>query len=741
MAYDEIKRMIINILKRTPKRNIKWNTIYELLLSQGYPKSSVSMAKSQLLEEGIIEEYNDKNGNKIIELVKEPLDLDFSFNGDDFSEERFREYHEDKIRQYFKSKLSVEGPQWDIFDVEEYRRLTLDLEIVEDIVNYPFEVRRIISEIYKDAYYELFGEKVSVMVKFRNIGNVKKLSEIGSDDVGKLVEFDAIILKASRMKSRVVVATFRCPRCGAKKTMELGLWDDPDQIGSKLTCPRDNCNSKQMMYRENESIHTNFQELLVQQPLELSPDGRQHTRVVFIEGHSLEVYSGRVRIVGVPIKKKVKKGTSVSDIYVLGFYYEQIDKQEVNLTDEDIKKIEMVAKDKNVIQKLANAMFREIEGHDVIKKAIFLQQIKGAKKPGKRHDIHILLITDPGVGKTTLMKRLEDFPNNKYVSLTTATGAGLSAAVVKEKTEFGDSWVVKPGALVLADDGTCCIDEIGINKKAMEHILEAMESQTIHVNKGGIDAILSARCAILGACNPKYGSFDENLTVWEQIDLPSPVLSRFDLIFPIMDKLDKEKDRRIAEYIVDFGNKMIEEVEDKITINGIEITDEFLTKYIMYARQFRPIIGKDAKKILVDFYVKMREIGEKKGIKAITTRQFESLLRISEAIAKAKLKNVVDKEDAEEAIDLMMTCLRQIAYDPDENEINIDKIFGVTKSERNKLSKVMEVFEKNGAGKLLDFDTLLELTGLNENELRSILEKLKKYGDIDEPRPGKYRLL
>ena len=126
------------------------------------------------------------------------------------------------------------------------------------------------SSIYRDAYYELFREYTNVMVKFRNVGNYKKLSDISSRDVGKLVEFEGLIIQASRMKSRIVTATYQCPKCGSKKTIELGLWDDPEKVGKNLTCPRDNCDSKYMMYKENESIHANFQELLIQQPLDLS---------------------------------------------------------------------------------------------------------------------------------------------------------------------------------------------------------------------------------------------------------------------------------------------------------------------------------------------------------------------------------------------------------------------------------------------------------------------------------------
>jgi replicative DNA helicase Mcm len=721
---------------------MRWEDIYNYLINY-YPKPTVSRAKSDLIDEGIIKEIKTVEGKKIT-LIREPIEF-FENEKSGFSEECFRSYHEEKIRYYFKIKLA-EDHNWAIFDVGEYMRLTGDLEVKDYIISYPFEVRKVISDIYCDVYNLIFGENPNVMVRFRNVGNYKKLSEISSRDVGKLVEFDGLIIQASRMKSRVVVAAYQCPKCGSKKVMELGLWDDPEKVGKNLTCPRDNCDSKYMMYKENESIHANFQELLIQQPLELSVDGRQHTMIVFIEGHDEGIYSGNVKIVGVPIKKR-KRGASVSDIYIYGIYCEKIDKQDFKLTEEDIIKIKKVAEDKDVIRKLANAMFREIQGHEDIKKAIFLQQIKGVKKTMKRPDINILLITDPGIGKTTIMKRLEMFPNNKYVSMTTATGAGLSASVVREKTEFGESWVVKPGALVLADGGTVAIDEIGVNKDAMKHILEAMESQTIHINKGGIDAILPARCAVLGACNPKYGSFNPDLSVWEQIDLPTPLLSRFDLIFPIMDVPDKTEDEKIAEHIIDFGNKDVMGIKDKIVINGVEITDEFLVKYIMYARQLRPIIGDDAKRVIIDFYTKMREVGKKKGIKTITARQLESLIRISEAIAKAKLKETVDKEDAEEAIDLMMKSLKQIAYDPDEGEIDVDKIVGVPKKEREKLDVVINTIKElsnNEPNVLVKFDDIKEVVSrynIDEVELKRLLDKLRRLGDIDEPKPFKYRLL
>ncbi|ACV25382.1 hypothetical protein QIT38_gp43 [Methanocaldococcus fervens tailed virus 1] len=743
MAYDNIKREIISMLKRMPNKQADWdNDLLPTLKAMFNPKS-VSNAKSQLISEGCIsQEIID--GRKIITLIKDPYEIS---SPNTFDEEFFLANYEYKIKKYFKEKLSTEGPEWNVFDVEEFTYHFIDcLEINDKIVNNPYECRRLINEIYKEAYEEIFGGVPESIVRIRNLReNMVKISELQSKHVGKLIEFEGMIIQAGKPMSRVAKGAFECPRCGRVKYVELDIWDDPINVAKELSCPE--CDIKGFRYLESESEHVNFQEIYVQQPLELSKDGKQHTITVFAEGFP-PIYNGKVKITGVAIKKKIKG--SVSKIFIRAFNIEQLDKIDIEITEEDIEKIRKVAKDKNVIEKLANYMFREIKGHEIVKKAIFLQQIKGITflngKTLKRGDINILLITDPGIGKTTIMRKLELY-GNKYVSGATTSVAGLAAAVVRGPTEFGEGYILKPGALVLADGNTCCVDEIGVNKELTKALLEAMESQTVHVNKGGFDAVLPARCAILAACNPKRGRFDRNKTVIEQIELSAPMFSRFDLIFPLMDIPDKNKDAEIIDHIIDEINRAIDGKKEKLVINGVEIDDEFILKYILHARTYMPKISKEAKEVLKNYYVEMRKLGEGDNPIPITARQAEAIIRLAGAIAKAKLKKIVGEDDVMEAIEIMDYCLKQIAYDPESGSIDIDKIAGTPKSKRDKVEKVLSIVKEisdsrdDGLAPEEDIKDKAKDMGLSEKDVDDALSYLKKVGDIHSPKPGYWQLI
>ena len=303
------------------------------------------------------------------------------------------------------------------------------------------------------------------------------------------------------------------------------------------------------------------------------------------------------------------------------------------------------------------------------------------------------------------------------------------------------------GVLVKANQGVACIDELDKKKDVHTSILEAVESQTIHVNKGGINTKLPAECAILAACNPRFGKFNPDIPIIDQIDINPALLDRFDLIFPIRNISDEDRDREIGEYIVDTAiyDSIDEEIEgydyEFVEVDGkrIKIDFDFVVRYIIYARQKKAILSEAAKKVLVDFYVEMRKKHD------ISARQLEAAIRIAEAHAKARLKEVVDEEDAKEAINIITECLKEIAYDPETGIFDVNRILGMSKKDRDKLSTVYEIIkELSKKSELVEHDDVVEEAikkGINEEELEMIINKLKKYGDIDEPKPGRYRLL
>ena len=355
-----------------------------------------------------------------------------------------------------------------------------------------------------------------------------------------------------------------------------------------------------------------------------------------------------------------------------------------------------------------------------------------------RGDIHILIVGDPGIGKSQILKYVSRLaPRSIYTSGKGTTGAGLTAAAVRD--ELG-GWSLEAGALVLGDQGNVCVDELDkMRSEDRSALHEALEQQTVSIAKAGIMATLNSRCSVLAAANPKFGRFDRYKVLAEQIDLPAPIISRFDLIFVIEDKPGKEKDAELADHILK---------THQYTTIDYEIEPELLRKYIAYARKnCNPRLTDEANTVLKEFYVSTRNSNvEEQGPVPITARQLEAIIRLSEASAKIKLKDTVDKEDAEKAVRLQMACLKEVGVDPDTGEIDVDIVSGVTpKSDRDKIQRVTEeikLLEEEFAGQA-PLDVLLsnmsEKYGVSEDKTEQILRNLVHKGVIYQPTHGYFR--
>ncbi len=699
------------------------------------------------------------------------------------TEEEFRELFEDKIKYFIKAELS-ENPKLDnifVFDIKKFLELFPDAGDLNDyILKYPKFVEDIILHIFRETYIELFGEDddlSKVQIAFKNpIGCYKLIENISAEDINKLITFEGNIIKAGKVCALLKRAYFVCPKCGSTIEKPIHNYFEPIEERCK------ECNEK-MNLLENSSTYINIQELEIQQPIDLmkNPDDPPRSIKVFLE-NSKGIYSGRVDVVGTVLKKKTKSKAPVYEIFIRSNYikisesFQKIEVRDILNNDDIIEILYELGKKKGIIDILSNYLISQIKGYELVKKAIFLQQIKGAFKflpdgTPLRRDSHILLITDPGIGKTTMLKRIARlFPQNAYASVTTATGGGLTAIVTRESTEIGDGWVVKPGVFVKANEGTACIDELTVNKDVMRYILEAMESQTIHISKGGLNVKLPARCAVLAACNPKRGRFDRNLTVIEQIDIPAPLLSRFDLIFPLKDIPDKNIDDKIAEHILQTHIETAKKeysILGEIEIDGILVDEKLLKYYIIFARScayieenqliylgefdekklIMPYLTDKAKKLAKKYYLEMRKLGEGDNPIPITARQLEAIVRLAEMHAKARLSDRVEEEDVKEAINIMDYCLKEIAYDPETGTIDLDKIAGTPKSRRDKMDTVLGIIKELinlRDDKIAPEEEIYEKAseyGLSEVDVKKALEYLIKAGEVYNPRPGFYAIL
>ncbi|HDN63080.1 MAG TPA: Minichromosome maintenance protein MCM, partial [Candidatus Bathyarchaeota archaeon] len=352
-----------------------------------------------------------------------------------------------------------------------------------------------------------------------------------------------------------------------------------------------------------------------------------------------------------------------------------------------------------------------------------------------RGELNVLLIGDPGTAKSQLLQYVARIsPRGLYTSGRGTTAAGLTAAVLREKD---GGMTLEAGALVLADKGVACIDEIDKMKPEDRVAMhEAMEQHTISVAKGGIVATLNARTAILAAANPALGRYEPYRTIAENINLPVTLLSRFDLIFVLRDQPEKELDSKLSEHILGLHKRGTVEAEPPIS-------PDLLRKYISYSKNIKPTLTDEAIQRLKDFYLTMRAASEAEGSPiAITARQLESLVRIAEARARSALRDKVLAEDAEAAIAIMKKSLEQVGIDLSSRKIDIDIIMtGKPKSLRDKLQivlgTVVELERENGMAKRSEVIEILKRDySIPPAETERLLNQLLKEGTLYSPRNG-----
>nr|NIP66958.1 minichromosome maintenance protein MCM [Candidatus Bathyarchaeota archaeon]NIR14535.1 minichromosome maintenance protein MCM [Desulfobacterales bacterium]NIU81178.1 AAA domain-containing protein [Candidatus Bathyarchaeota archaeon]NIW16268.1 AAA domain-containing protein [Candidatus Bathyarchaeota archaeon] len=410
------------------------------------------------------------------------------------------------------------------------------------------------------------------------------------------------------------------------------------------------------------------------------------------------------------------------------------------ISPEEEEKILELTKDPWIHRKVIQSIAPSIYGYEHIKESIMYLLFGGVPKELPdikiRGDMNALLIGDPGTAKSQLLQYVARLaPRGLYTSGRGSTAAGLTAAVLREKG--GGGMTLEAGALVLADKGVACIDEIDkMRKEDRVAIHEAMEQHTVSVAKGGIVATLNARTAMLAAANPSLGRYDPYRTVAENISLPVTILSRFDLIFVLRDVPEKEIDSKMTEHILDLHSTGIAPVEPPIP-------PDLLRKYISYTKKLKPLLSKEALNRLKDFYLKMRSASETEETPiAITARQLESLVRIAEARARVAYRKEILAEDAEAAINIMRRSLEEVGIDLSSDKIDIDILMtGKPKSVRDKLRVILDsivALEKETgmaerSALLEKLEREYEIIG---SEAERLIEQLVREGTIFSPEKG-----
>jgi replicative DNA helicase Mcm len=576
------------------------------------------------------------------------------------------------------------------------------------------------------------------------------IRDIRSKHLNTLLQLDGIVRQKSDVRPQVTTARFECPSCG--NIIPVLQLDTKFKEPSRCGCGRKGkfkLLSKEMV--DAQSI------TLEEAPEELEGGEQPKRMKVLLKKDLVSPMTdkrtnpgSKISIVGVlkevPIVLQTGGQSTRFDLIIDAVHAKTLHEEftQIALSPEDEQMIRELSQDPDLFEKLVASIAPTIYGHEYIKQALLLQLFGGVHKQQdqgvkSRGDIHVLLIGDPGSGKSVLLKRISTVaPKARFVAGKGASGVGLTAAVVRD--DFLRGWALEAGALVLANRGIVCIDELDkMSKEDTSAMHEALEQQTVSIAKANIQATLRCETTVLAAANPKFGRFDPYEMISKQIDLPPALISRFDLIFPVRDIPDSTKDEKLASFIL----SMHKETGGK---EGI-IEPARIRKYIAYAKQrCHPKLTDTAVAEIKEYFVKMRGSGggDEQAIKAvpITARQLEALIRLAEASARLRLSDKVTKRDAQIAIELVHYCMQQIGMDPETGKFDLDRAtIGISASQRSHIAVVKEIiaFLEQQVGKAIPVDDVVReatIKGIAQDTAFDVLERLKRSGDIYSPKSG-----
>ena len=602
-----------------------------------------------------------------------------------------------------------------------------------------------------------------------------KIRDIRSNDIGKLVGIEGLVTKATEVRPRVIEAVFECPFCGHI----FSLGQSGRQFREPMECEKESggCGRKIQRFKllVDQCKFVNAQKVRLQEsPEELRGGELPQTLDVNLEDDISGEISPGDRIVVVGILRSYQRMTQFGktpffDIYLDGNSLEVKEEEfeEIEITDDDEREIMALKNQPGLYEKLVGSIAPSIYGYHEIKEAMVLQLFAGVPKDlpdgsRVRGDIHLLLVGDPGVAKSQLLTYLVKLaPRGLYTGGKSSSAAGLTAAAVRD--EFGEGrWTLEAGALVLADKGIAAVDEIDkMRKEDRDALHEAMEQQTVSIAKAGIMARLNSRCALLAAANPLGGRFNRYDPISKQINMPPTLVSRFDLIYTMMDKPDEERDTRTAEHIIKthYAGELLARLKNvgKVDEGGEKrlreqmqamapaVESELFRKYVAWSkRNIYPVMTEEAKNKFMEFYIGLRRQGyeDEEAPVPVTARQLEALIRLGEASARAELSDKITVDDAERVINVTTYCLKQVFVDPETGKLDTDWVtVGTTKTRRDRARSIRDIIKEleNEYGEEVPLEEVLDLAeeeGMERGKAEDIIEVMKRDGLLFSPGSG-----
>ncbi|KAK0087089.1 hypothetical protein PV325_001758 [Microctonus aethiopoides] len=499
-------------------------------------------------------------------------------------------------------------------------------------------------------------------VYFSNFDNAKQLSvrEMKASNIGKLVTVRGIVTRSTEVKPMMVCATYTCDQCGAEtyQTIQSLNFRPLD------TCDSDDCkvnkSGGRLYIQTKGSKFIKFQEIKIQEHSDQVPVGHiPRSLTIYCRGETTRhcLPGDHVIFTGIllPLAKmgfnpsagggllsetflEAHKVVTLTNLQTIDDGNKQLSQEELeNITGDDF------------YSKLASSIAPEIYGLEDVKKALLLLLVGGVDKKKRdikiRGNINICLMGDPGVAKSQLLGFITRLaPRSQYTTGRGSSGVGLTAAVLKDP--LTGQMMLEGGALVLADQGVCCIDEFDKMADAdRTAIHEVMEQQTISIAKAGIMTRLNARVSILAAANPAYGRYNPKRTIEQNIQLPAALLSRFDLLWLIQDRADKDNDLRLAQHIT-----YVHRVGVQPPTETQALDMDLMRRYIALCKTIDPMVNQEITDYIVDSYVEIRKENRNSQDKTFTSpRNLLAVLRLATALARLRLSSEVQKEDVAEA--------------------------------------------------------------------------------------------
>jgi len=697
-----------------------------------------------------------------------------------FSHEEQREIWEQFFGRYgYKPRISQAAhayPMERSLEVEYHKLDYFNRDFASFLLDRPEECLKNGEEAIQSILAE--DERVPLHIRIKDLPHDItriEIRDLRSEHLGKFISVEGLSRKSTEVRPRMVRAVFQCGRCGFINMVEQEeeLLREPAECSKQAGGCGKTKNDTWFRILIEDSRFKDTQKLEIQESPEGLRGGDQPQRLVAYVEEDLTGHvspGDRVNLNGV-LKAKFRRlggnRSTILDIFleVNSVEWADEDYEEIDITPEEQEEIQQLAENPEIDKKIISSIAPSIYGMVTEKEVIALQLFGGVSKRMSdgtriRGDIHVLLVGDPGTAKSQLLRYVSEIaPRAVFASGQSATKAGLTATAVRD--EFGEGrWTLEAGALVLADRGMACIDELDkMNSEDRSAMHEAMEQQRISVAKAGITATLQSRCSLLAAANPKVGKFEEYTPIPKQINMPASLLSRFDVIFPIMDKPEEKLDSALAEHILLVHRTGERSSSREMSGEGTwesrfkeedplkpPIDPKFMRKYISYAKtNCSPVLTDEAISQIRNTYVEMRSQSAGENVVPITARQLEAFIRLSEASARMRLSNIVELSDAERACRIINDYLGKVARD-EKGFIDYNRIASGTTMSQLEKRKAVLVTIRELEGEIEDrmagvpekriYARLKEEKKMTSGDIKYYLDMLTRGGDIIQPQAG-----